>query len=33
MTREIWLMVHPELRELTRIRVVIDWLESLAARL
>jgi DNA-binding transcriptional LysR family regulator len=33
MTREIWLMVHPELRELTRIRVVMDWLETLSARL
>jgi hypothetical protein len=33
MTREIWLMVHPELRELTRIQVVMDWLETLSARL
>lgn len=27
-SRELWLMVHPELRELVRIRVVIDWLVS-----
>jgi hypothetical protein len=33
MSREIWLMVHPELRELTRIRAVMDWLEKLSARL
>ena len=26
LARELWLMVHPELRGLTRIRVVIDWL-------
>jgi DNA-binding transcriptional LysR family regulator len=25
-TREIWLLVHPELRELRRIQVVSDWL-------
>jgi DNA-binding transcriptional LysR family regulator len=28
LSRELWLMVHPELRELTRIRVVVDWLVS-----
>jgi DNA-binding transcriptional LysR family regulator len=33
MTREVWLMVHPELRDLTRIRVVTDWLEEIAASL
>lgn len=33
MAREIWLMVHPELRDLTRIRVVMDWLEDVARRL
>ena len=33
MVREIWLMVHPELRELTRIRTVMDWLETLSAQL
>ena len=26
LSRELWLMVHPELRELARIRVVMDWL-------
>ena len=33
MAREIWLMVHPELRDLTRIRVVMDWLEETAREL
>ncbi len=28
LSRELWLMVHPELRNLTRIRVVVDWLVS-----
>ncbi|MDH3792736.1 MAG: LysR family transcriptional regulator [Rhodospirillales bacterium] len=28
LSRELWLMVHPELRELARIRVVMDWLVS-----
>jgi DNA-binding transcriptional LysR family regulator len=28
LTRELWLMVHPELRNLTRISVVMDWLVS-----
>lgn len=28
LSRELWLMVHPELRELVRIRVVMDWLVS-----
>lgn len=32
LTRELWLMVHPELRNLTRIRVVIDWLLAVAGR-
>ncbi len=26
--REIWLMVHPELRDFMRIRVVMDWLTA-----
>jgi len=26
LTRELWLLVHPELRDLTRVRVVLDWL-------
>lgn len=30
LSRELWLMVHPELRTLTRIRVVIDWLVAVA---
>jgi len=25
-TREVWLLVHPDLRDLVRIRVVMDWL-------
>ena len=29
--REIWMLVHPELRRLARIRVLIDWLETLFA--
>ncbi len=28
LSRELWLMVHPELRHLTRIRVALDWLVS-----
>ncbi len=32
LSRELWLMVHPELRNLTRIRVVVDWLVSVADR-
>jgi DNA-binding transcriptional LysR family regulator len=30
MSREVWLMVHPELRKLTRIRIVMNWLEEVA---
>ena len=26
--REIWLLLHPELRRLARIRAVVDWLET-----
>ncbi len=33
LSRELWLMVHPELRDLTRIRVVMDWLVSVVDRL
>jgi DNA-binding transcriptional LysR family regulator len=33
LSRELWLMVHPELRSLTRIRVVMDWLVSVVDRL
>ena len=32
LSRELWLMVHPELRNLTRIRVVVDWLVSAVDR-
>ena len=31
LSRELWLMVHPELRSLTRVRVVMDWLAGVAA--
>jgi DNA-binding transcriptional LysR family regulator len=30
LSRELWLMVHPDLRNLTRISVVVDWLVSVA---
>ncbi len=30
LARELWLMVHPELRSLTRMRAVVDWLVVLA---
>lgn len=33
LARELWLLVHPELRNLTRVRVVIDWLVQVADRL
>ncbi len=29
LSREVWLMVHPDLRHLARIRAVIDWLGEL----
>jgi len=31
--RELWLLVHPELRDLARVRAVVDWLAELAGRL
>ncbi len=31
-SRELWLLVHPELRRLARIRAVIDWIEETLAR-
>jgi hypothetical protein len=31
--RELWLMVHPELRRLARIEAVIEWIEDVAADL
>ena len=33
LSREIWLLVHPELRDLVRIRVVLEWLAATAAML
>lgn len=33
MAREIWLMVHPELRDLTRIKAVMGWLQETANKL
>lgn len=32
-SREIWLLIHPDLRDLVRIRVVVDWLARVAGRL
>jgi DNA-binding transcriptional LysR family regulator len=29
LSREIWLMVHPDLRHLARVRAVISWIEQL----
>jgi len=31
-SRELWLMVHPEMRDLMRVRVVMDWLITIACR-
>src|SRR5262249_45382137 len=28
LTRELWLLIHPELKQHARIRAVIDWLQS-----
>jgi DNA-binding transcriptional LysR family regulator len=33
LTRELWLLVHPELRHLARIRAVISWIERVIATL
>lgn len=33
LTRELWLLVHPELRGLGRIQAVVEWLSGLAAKL
>ena len=33
MAREIWILVHPELRDLTRVKAVMDWLQETAAKL
>jgi DNA-binding transcriptional LysR family regulator len=32
LSRELWLLVHPELRRLARIRAVIDWLDGVLGR-
>jgi DNA-binding transcriptional LysR family regulator len=33
LTRELWLLVHPELRRLDRVRAVMDWAAETCARL
>jgi len=33
LTRELWLMTHPDIRDLARVRTVIDWLVSIAGKL
>jgi DNA-binding transcriptional LysR family regulator len=33
LSREIWMMVHPDIRQLTRIKVVVDWLISVVEKL
>jgi DNA-binding transcriptional LysR family regulator len=33
LTRELWLLVHPELRHLARIRAVMGWIERVVASL
>jgi DNA-binding transcriptional LysR family regulator len=33
MAREIWLLVHPELRDLTRVKAVMAWLQETSAKL
>ncbi len=32
LTRDLWLLVHPELRDLVRIRVTLDWLQAVFDR-
>ena len=32
-SREIWMLVHPQLRRLTRVKVVIDWLNDIISDL
>ena len=32
-SRELWLMVHPDLRDLIRVRVVMDWIMATVERL
>ena len=26
LSREIWIMIHPDLKQLARVRAVVDWL-------
>jgi DNA-binding transcriptional LysR family regulator len=33
LSRELWLMVHPDLRDLIRVRVVMDWIMATIERL
>ena len=33
LSREVWLLVHPDLRQLGRIRAVMDWLEQVVGEL
>jgi DNA-binding transcriptional LysR family regulator len=33
LSRELWLMVHPDLRDLIRVRVVMDWITATVERL
>lgn len=33
LSRELWLLIHPDLRDLVRIRVVVEWLARTAGRL
>lgn len=33
MAREVWLLVHPELRDLTRVKTVMGWLQETAGKL
>jgi DNA-binding transcriptional LysR family regulator len=33
LSRELWLMVHPDLRDLIRVRVVMDWIMATIGRL
>jgi DNA-binding transcriptional LysR family regulator len=32
LTRELWLLVHPEIKHLARIRAVVAWLEQIVTR-
>ncbi|MCP4490560.1 MAG: LysR family transcriptional regulator [Gammaproteobacteria bacterium] len=33
MSREIWIMIHPDLRQLARVKVVANWLADLTGKL